>query len=1246
MHICCLINASLSEMLLDGLTAFRERFGTPFSLAVHYGHEIEEERVPSSDLTRDLERADLVLLDLRGSGRAVQTAARALRGTENTVVALVGGSPEIMGLVRMGSFSLAEAMRRAKGGRPATDQGPNIQRIQNIMRWAERLGGALPVGMLRHVRNWNRAMRYWGHGGGENVCNLLVFLGREYLKLDLPKPEEPREYPEHGLWDPNTGKFHETVEEYRSVAGYDPDKPTVALLLYGGMHFSQSAVGVRALAERLAPKHNLLPVYSQSHANFEAARAHLFENGRPRARAMAYYQWFQFATFGKQDKDTIPLFRGLDMPVFAMAPMYGRETGVWRENVQGLSPIEVMTTVIMPELDGMIEPVPSLGLNEETDAATGMTVKRVRAIPDQIDFIARRMTRRVALGRKPRAERRVAFIIYDNPPGEDNIGNTSYLDVFASVRACVAALDDQGYTTRNLPSNKEICARFIETGAVNNARWTPEGKSLEQAVTIPVSEYLPHYQALADPAEVASEWGAPPGEIMAGKGHVILPCLEYDNVLLGLQPCRGIHSEPDKITHDKTLPPHHQYIAFYRWLEHGWGADAVIHVGTHGTLEFLKGKEVGQSADCWPANLIGSVPHLYIYHVVNPSEAMIAKRRSLGTIVNYNSPPLTVSEVYEGYDDLERLIEEYVEARAHDQQRAERLEAKVRDRAVELGFQSEDAHMVQEEVALMKRSLIPKGLHVMGQIPNPAQSAETVAYFLRYDRGETPSLQRCIAQNRNLDYDALLDDPGGATEDRRNSRFLEELDAKAMELVRASLEAGRPIDERYAPSLDWALDIFQRMGGSLEITALLHGLDGGYTEPGIGGEPCRDPDTLPTGRNTYQFDPRLVPSETAYLRGREIAENTLAHYHDLHGEYPESTAVVLWAFETAKTRGETVGQVFGYLGVRPVRKGPWHTDLEIIPTGELGRPRIDVTVQICGFFRDMFAGVISLMNRAFELVAALDEGPEQNFVRPHTEAALKKLLQNNGDMDQAKARRVAASRVFGPRPGEYGSRVTHLIETAAWKSEQDIVDTFMASMNHLYADNIHGERQENIYRDRLAGIQMVSQVRDTHDYEIADLDHYYEYFGGLTRSVEAVRGEAPVQLITDTTGERIRTETQQASFERGIRTRLLNPKWIDHMLEHEVHGAQKVAERVENLVGFSATTHVVKDWVYSGVAERYLFDQEMFERMKENNLHATEEITRRLFEAQRRGYWQADEEEMRKLSEAYMELEGDIEDTL
>jgi len=434
------------------------------------------------------------------------------------------------------------------------------------------------------------------------------------------------------------------------------------------------------------------------------------------------------------------------------------------------------------------------------------------------------------------------------------------------------------------------------------------------------------------------------------------------------------------------------------------------------------------------------------------------------------------------------------------------------------------------------------------------------------------------------------------------------------------------------------------LGGAGELRSFFAALDGQYIEPGLGGDPLRTPEVLPTGRNSFQFDPRLVPSEEAVRRGRAIAENTLRHYHAIHGVWPAGTAVVLWGFETTKTRGETVGQVLAFLGVR-IKQGsnPYYKQLEVVPLDELGRPRVDCLVQICGFFRDMYGTVIDMLDRAFGLVSALDEPAGRNPVAAHTRAVAESL---RGTVAEDRIARVAAGRIFGPRPGEYGTRATALIESGAWESEQEIVDTFSASMNHLYTPLIHGERHAGVHRQRLAAVDVVSQVRDSHEYELVDLDHYYEFFGGLARTVETVRGTAPEMLISDTTKALVRTETVKDSLNRGIRTRLLNPAWIDELLKHEFHGAQKVSDRVEHLIGFAATTHAVDDWVFTAVTDRYVRDEALFRRMTENNRFAAEEVIKRLFEADRRGYWKATDEERALLRERYLRLEGDIEERM
>jgi cobaltochelatase CobN len=1229
-------------MLMDGAAAFRQAHGDLLSIEVHYVHEIDEERVPLTALREGLRSAELVLLDLRGAGRAVGAVASTLSTETNTVVCLVGASPEILSLHRMGSLVLKDIM--IGRGDEESAQGSSIQRIQKIMRWVEKAGDLAPVGRLRHARNWSRVTRYWSNGGAENVGNMLTFLAREYLSLKLPRPPKPLEYPEFGYFDVRSGVHHETLQSFRAQSPFREGIPTIGIFFYGGMHFSQSLAAAEAVARDLEPFCNVIPVFSTAMRNLDAVEKLLMPCGKPVIDALLYLQWFQMASFAADEPGrTLRLLKQLNVPVFTGAPLYGRELDKWIESEQGLSPVEVMTTVIMPELDGMIEPVPSLTLVDKVHPETGARVKSPAAIKDQVRRISRRMLRRVELKYRDNSKKRIAFVIYNNPPGEDSIGNAAYLDVFASLGKILMAMADRGYMVEPLPPAREILERFIDIGAVNNARWVPQEKSLHHAITVSLQRYQAMMDSLPSPQEIESQWGTAPGEIMAGEGRLIVPGLELGNVFVGLQPARGIHSDPDKIMHDKTLPPHHQYVAFYKWIEEDWNADAIVHVGTHGTLEFLKGKDVGMSSACYPAVLIGAVPHFYLYHVVNPSEAMIAKRRSLGTIINHGSPPFTPSGLYEEYAVLEGLIGEYLEACISDPGRAQRLEVQVIQKAASVSLRKASVPEIQEELTLMKRSLIPRGLHILDEEVSLEEAAETLCGFLRYDRDAVPSLHRLIAEEWGLQYDRLLDSPGALMNGEFAARRLQEIDAAARELILQALQGAdeKLLEGPFARPLSWALEIHGRMNRRQEIARLLDGLEGGFTEPGIGGEPIRDPECLPTGRNTFQFDPRLVPSQAACERGLQIARQTLEHYFERQGSHPRSVGVILWAFETAKTRGETVGQIFGYLGVRPVRKGPWKTDIEIIPLEELGHPRIDVTVQICGFFRDMFMNVVHLINRAVEEVSRLDELPEDNFVRAHTERISRTLSERLGSEGAA---RVASARVFGPRPGEYGTRVTSLIETSSWQSEAEIVDVFTANMNHLYGENLHGQRFEGLFQDHLRRVELVSQIRDTHEYEIGDLDHYYEYFGGLSRTVESLRGAPPLQLITDTTRERLRTETVGEALERSVRTRLLNPRWIDALLEHGVHGAQKISDRVEYLIGFAATTHAVGDWVFSAVAERFLFDQTMRERLMQNNPYAAEEVARRLLEARNRGYWNATAEEMERLQDLALQMEGDLEE--
>lgn len=521
-------------------------------------------------------------------------------------------------------------------------------------------------------------------------------------------------------------------------------------------------------------------------------------------------------------------------------------------------------------------------------------------------------------------------------------------------------------------------------------------------------------------------------------GRFILPAMTFGNLLLGIQPARGFHADPDKIAHDKTLPPHHQYAAFYRWLERRWQPDCVVHVGTHGTLEFLKGKEMGMSGRCFPEALIGDVPHLYFYHVVNASEATIAKRRSLGVLINYNSPSFAAGGLYDDYETLDGLIGEYLEALTLEPSRAERLGRRILEQAADLHLGADSVAAVQEEISLMKRSIIPKGLHILGEdIAEPDRIA-FAEFFLRYDRGEVPALHRLLAEERGHDYETLLC-PTRADHPASGAGVLAAIESEVAAVVKTAWTSGRlPEREPHHTAVANALRAARALDGGLEWENFFTGLSGGYIEPGLGGDPLRNPDALPTGRNSFQFDPRLVPSDEACRRGREIAENTLAHYRDLNGDWPDSTAVILWGFETTKTRGETVGQVLAYLGVRIIPgSNPYHKKLEPVPSAELGRPRVDCLVQICGFFRDMYPNVLDMIDRAFSLVSDLDEPPEANPVRKNTLRLSEELA---GTVPEDQLRRIAAGRIYGNHPlspdwrifGSYSARYRGEWDTTSW----------------------------------------------------------------------------------------------------------------------------------------------------------------------------------------------------------------------
>lgn len=1189
--------------------------------------------------------ADFILLDLMGAAREYEaTVLHACRNSNCHIVPIGGDNQEIRAILRLGNFSGRDMKAEMQ---PSARVSP--ESMLRMMDVAEKLGKLLPVGKLKDIKNYVQIIKYWKNADEGNIRNLLYLIARDYGGFHaFPKPEEPVIVQDTGIFDPVGGRYFTNVQEYRRAAEYDSQKPTVAILFYGHNYPNRTRGCVTAFIKKIQPFANVLPIAFARTTNRDLDKLRdiiAVQTGNTVGLVVSFLAFRLGAgPMGGDAEAAVNLLRELDVPLVHPFFMSRREVGEWEGSPQGINSAEFLIQMMLPELDGAIETIPIGALTSATyDSDLQLDIHELQLIEERADKVAGRIKKWLALRYKAREEKRVAIICYNYPPGEDNLFGGAFLDTFVSVERILARLHAEGYQVDPVTVD-QLRETFTAGKLVNSGRW------LEDTADVPFIRYdKDSYAARLGNTdwtdELVAQWGPAPGSIMSEQENLLIPGTIFGNVFVGLQPSRGIYEQPDKFYHDKGLLPHHQYIAFYQWLKEEFKADAIVHVGTHGTLEFLPGKECGMSGNCLSDYLVHDIPHVYLYYAGNPAEAMIAKRRAHAVLVSYQSPPFTESELYGELAELEAMVHQRQEAQRLDTSRLPALEQMIQEKAKEQNFQHQDIEELEHELYRMRRSLIPHGLHVFGRGFSESEAASFMKFVLRYDRAEIPSLQRLLAEVQGLNYDQLLED--------NQVSVLAQLDQQAAGLVEQYLQTG-VIAKNTLPGnsvkvceevLKFGYHTFCASRDCQEEQGLLKVLDGCYLPARLAGDMVRNPDVLPTGYNLYQFDPRLVPSPIAMQRGAKVAQNTVEQYRKKHGCYPKSTAIILWGLETSRTQGETVGQILHYLGVRVVsKKNQFSPRYEIIPLEELGRPRIDIVVNICGFFRDMFPMLIGELHEVFQRIAELSETEEENNLKANANSIYASLLAEGYDQDEA--RELSCARLFGPAEAEYGSKVSKLIELKMWTEEKQIGETYVNNLQHVYSKNYRGKAVEGLFNSHLAAVEIVSQIRSNHEYEVTDLDHYYEYFGGLSKSVENAKGQKAEVYITDTTGEKIQTETVDRSIARGVRTRLLNPKWIDAMLEHSYHGVQKINDRFENILGLAATTNKVDGWIFSDMHKTYIADEAMRRRLTENNRWAYFSMIERLMECNKRGYWDATKEEREELRRAYLELEGDIEENM
>lgn len=1163
-------------------------------------------------LISDIKTSDMVFVDLMGSpAETIKSVYEGLAGCRGNVIPYGNSAREYL---KLGDFSVS-AMKTSGGKKP------DMSAMKKMQAMAESMGKIIP-GKMRDMRNYSLICKYFYVADYPNILNMLYLILREYGGAKrLPNPAAPRVALSAAVCRPLDMKPYTDFSDFSADFPFDENKPTAALLYYGHIYPMDYSSAVSEISARLGKRLNILPIaVSGSDSISDGTLRRLLTEFMPfKTDAVINTMSFRLGAgpMGGNISAGTDLLRELNVPY--MHPFFiSRLTEMeWKDSVRGNTPSETLISVMLPEQDGAIMTMP-VGAKTEPlyNEQFDVTTDELKVIDERVDMLARRVEKYAGLSKKKNSEKKIAVICYNYPPGEANTFGGAFLDTFESVSSLISLLRENGYTSESVSAEK-LMSDFVDGGLVNSGKYNDCGSMPTYSST----DYKQFLDSFSDGENVRKIWGDPEKGIMTDdNGDFLIPAAEYGNVLVGIQPSRGFHEETDKLYHDKSIPPHHQYIAFYKYIREKFGADAVIHIGTHGTLEFLKGKECGMSGSCYPDMLIGDIPHFYIYYCGNPSEAAIAKRRSHASLIGYQPPVFIQSGLYGDYARLSAMLDEYNHRRTFSESAAEDVEKNIAELADALKL-PECHEELESELYRLKTSLIPKGLHIFGRGYSDEEARGYIRELLKKPHDDVPSLNE-IAAKEPEKY------PGGENEPAEElfDRYFDADDVP--EAFRTTIEYGR---ERYAAVKRCA-----------ENEQLLNALSGGYIPAKPAGDIYRSPEVLPSGYNLHQFDARFVPTASAYRRGARIAENTLAAYYSEHGCYPNSTAVILWGLETSRTGGETIGQIMAYLGARPANgNSAWNTKYELIPIAELGRPRVDVTVNMCGFFRDLFPNIIENLDDLFHLVNSADETDEQNYLKANSRGILRYLLNKGYDEEEAES--LSVTRIFGPREGEYGTDLTTIIETKAWEKEEQLASRFLSSLHYAYNRNTHGGDIGGLYEQNLKSVEIVSQVRDNNEYEITDLDHYYEFFGGLAKSVETVRGRKAVMLVTDTTGAKPVTEAAEKAVAKGIRTRVLNPKWIDGMLAHKFHGAQKISERFANVMGLAATTGAVEPWVYDSLCEKYVQDDELRRRMAENNPYAYMDILEQMEEYSRRGYWKASKEQLDAIRSAYLETENRIE---
>ncbi len=1279
------------------------------SIAVEIsGYLIEELRDPTNfdDFKRDVSQANIFiasLIFLEDLADKVVEAVEPYRDRLDVSV-VFPSMPQVMRLNKMGSFSLAQIgqsksaiasfmkKRKEKSGAGFQDA------MLKLLRTLPQVLKYLPMDKAQDARNFMLSFQYWLGGSQENLENFLLMLADKYVfkgevgingnAAPIFQYQDPVTYPDLGIWHPLAPTMYEDVKEYLNWFSSrrdlpeemrDPLVPTVGLVLQRThLVTGDDAHYVSMVSELEAMGARVVPVFAGGLDFSKPVEAFFYDPVNKTTPIVdVVVSLTGFALVGgpaRQDHPkAIEALTRLNRPYMVALPLVFQTTEEWQDSELGLHPIQVALQIALPELDGAIEPIILSG----RDGNTGKAI----ALQDRVEAIAQRAMKWANLRRKPKLHKRVAITVFSFPPDKGNVGTAAYLDVFGSIYKVLESLRNNGYDVQELPDSAEKLMLEVLHNA--QAQFNSPELNIAYKMSVPEYEALTPYHDRLIPS-----WGPAPGNLNTDGQNLLIYGKSFGNVFIGVQPTFGYEGDPMRLLFSRSASPHHGFAAYYTYLEKIWKADAVLHFGTHGSLEFMPGKQIGMSDECFPDSLIGTIPNLYYYAANNPSEATIAKRRSYAETISYLTPPAENAGLYKGLKELSELIASYQTLK--DTGRGESITNTIMDQcrvvnldkdvalpdkdARDLTAEERDLVVGKVYIKLMEieSRLLPCGLHVIGKPPTAEEAIATLVNIASLDREEDDilSLQRIIANSVQRDIDeiyansdrgvlsdvellnsinmairtavaamvhAQIDEEGRVS---KLSMFSNLFNNKKAPWVEALHQAGyTAVDSApLKPLFEYLQFCLKQVVADNELGALLVGLDGQYIIPGPGGDPIRNPDVLPTGKNIHALDPQSIPTAAAVRSAKVVVDRLLDRQRQENdGNYPETIACVLWGTDNIKTYGESLAQILWMVGVKPMPDSLGRINrLELLSLEELGRPRIDVVVNCSGVFRDLFINQMALLDRAVKIAAEADEPLEMNFVRKH---ALKQAE------DMGINLRQAATRVFSNASGSYSSNINLAVENGTWENEQELQNMYLARKGFAFSSDNPGmmDQSEDLFKAALKTADVTFQNLDSSEISLTDVSHYYD--SDPTKIVASLRddGKKPTAYMADTTTANAQIRTLSETVRLDSRTKLLNPKWYEGMLSHGYEGVRELSKRLVNTMGWSATADAVDNWVYEDTNTTFFKDEEMSKRLMDLNPNSFRKMVTTLLEANGRGYWETSEENLDKLRDLYQQVEDRIE---